>query len=169
MAIRPATPEDASAIAAVDAASWRAAYADLMPAEYLAALPAEAKAREWATDIARHGPTGRKRWFVAESDGAVVGYALTGIPTGATRGMLYFLYTLPETWGAGVGPALLAASMAGFEDLGVVEADLWVLAQNARARRFYERAGWQPTGNSSSTDYGGVALEGLEYRVAVGR
>jgi hypothetical protein len=33
-----------------------------------------------------------------------------------------------------------------------------------RARRFYERLGWQPDGRTTTDDYGGVRLEALCYR-----
>jgi GNAT superfamily N-acetyltransferase len=165
--IRPARPQDALAIAELDVASWRAAYGDLMPARYLAALSEAERAARWGRDIAQYQGGGRKRWFVGEFDGRISGYALAGIPTGRMTGMLYLLYTLPEAWGSGLGKALLDAALGAFRELEVADARLWVLEGNARARRFYEREGWLATGDRSTEDYGGTVLPALEYRFPV--
>jgi len=53
----------------------------------------------------------------------------------------------------------VSAAMDELCDLGMREASLWVLRDNQRARRFYERLGWQPDGRTSSESYGGVELE----------
>jgi RimJ/RimL family protein N-acetyltransferase len=58
----------------------------------------------------------------------------------------------------------MSAAMDELRDLGMREASLWVLRDNQRARRFYERLGWQPDGRTSSESYGGVELEALCYR-----
>ncbi|MDL5472210.1 GNAT family N-acetyltransferase, partial [Klebsiella pneumoniae] len=45
--IRQAVPSDAQAIAAIHVASWRAAYANLMPDAYLAGLSVERRILDW--------------------------------------------------------------------------------------------------------------------------
>jgi len=80
-------------------------------------------------------------------------------PAGRTgeAGELYALYLLPAWWSAGVGRALMTSvldSMRGDRYRRVV---LWVLADNARARRFYERAGFTLDGGTNVlTGLGGV-------------
>jgi hypothetical protein len=46
---------------------------------------------------------------------------------------------------------------------------LWVLRTNQRARAFYENLGWKPDGQTTTADYGGIALEALCYRRTVER
>ena len=46
---------------------------------------------------------------------------------------------------------------------GHAEAELWVHDANGRARRFYERNGWTPTGEGRSHDRLGLYL--LRYTV----
>lgn len=169
MNFRRATPDDARAIAEVEVASWRAAYRDLMPEGYLAALSVEAKTPVWAADIAKHGDTGRKRVWVAEVDGEVKGFSLAGIPSGSETGtgLLYLLYFLPEAWGQGFAGPLMERVMDDFRDQGVREAQLWVLEQNYRARRFYGRLGWAADGARTEDDYGGISLPGLRYAIEV--
>jgi GNAT superfamily N-acetyltransferase len=94
---------------------------------------------------------GGARLFVAEETGRAVGYSA------ARPGLLEALYVLPERWGTDVADALYerAAEVAG------AGATLWVLRDNARGRRFWERRGWRATGEE---DYTGAAAECL-YRL----
>ena len=54
--------------------------------------------------------------------------------------------------------AAAALAALGFEDIF-----LWVLEENARARRFYERAGFAAAGESIECDIGGKTLRELRY------
>jgi putative acetyltransferase len=69
--------------------------------------------------------------WVAEQDGALVGYAARG------DGWLNQLYVHPGHQGEGIGDALLAEAMTGVDAL-----QLWAFQQNTRARRFYENRGF---------------------------
>jgi len=57
-----------------------------------------------------------------------------------------------ETWGSGLAASLHDALVATYP--GEFE-QLWlrVFAENARARRFYEKLGWRPTGHESRSSY----------------
>jgi hypothetical protein len=57
MIIRRASPKDASAIAGVHVATWRATYAGIVPHEYLASLSAEQRSRFWGERIENPGPS----------------------------------------------------------------------------------------------------------------
>jgi GNAT superfamily N-acetyltransferase len=65
-------------------------------------------------------------------------------PTEAVRGIwLELLYVAPEFWGTGVAAELLrwATDHAAADDTAVMR--LRVVAAQHRARRFYEREGWE--------------------------
>ena len=55
---------------------------------------------------------------------------------------LHQLFVRPEAWGTDVAPSLLEQAVAAGARL------LWVMEQNARARRFYEKHGWRPDGRT---------------------
>jgi len=68
-----------------------------------------------------------------------------GSPTWAAVerfGYLETLSVLPSERGRGVGTALLDAVQAHLSALGVRRMELTMVARNAEARRFYERAGF---------------------------
>lgn len=70
--------------------------------------------------------------WAAESDGAVVGFAIR------RGGWLSQLYVLPGWQRRGVGTALLAAALEG----GPEPVDLWAFARNEAALRFYRQHGF---------------------------
>ncbi len=164
--LRRATPADASLLAAVEVATWRAAYRGLMPDAFLGALSEAEKAEDWRRSLLKHGPLGRKRVVVAEADTGPIGFVRAGVTDGEADevGLVYLLYVLPEHWGRGVGSALMEAAMGDLRELGMREAVLWVLRENHRARRLYERLGWRPDGRTARHEYGGATLEAWRYR-----
>jgi GNAT superfamily N-acetyltransferase len=153
--IRPATIDDARAIAEVHVASWRATYRGLLPDAYLDRLSVderEAQRREVLRD-----PSGEWGTLVAEEDGRVIGFAAYGpsrdddAPPGT--GEIPAIYLAPEVVGTGVGRDLFEQVNVALRDAGFTRATLWVLEVNERARRFYERAGWSWDGSTSSHDF----------------
>lgn len=94
----------------------------------------------------------RERWrawvgtvFLAEDDGVPVGVA------GIDGCWLHGLYVHPDHWGSGVAGALLDAALAALPDCPEVK--LWVLDENRRARRFYEKRGWRANGETRVVEY----------------
>lgn len=80
-------------------------------------------------------------------------------PAGRTGevGELYALYLLPTWWSAGVGRALMTSVLDALRGDRYRRVVLWVLADNARARRFYGRAGFTVDGGTNIlTGLGGV-------------
>ena len=57
-------------------------------------------------------------------------------------GQLVGLHVLPPEWGKGIGSGLHDAALAVLSEAGYSDAGLWVIAENSRARRMYERPGW---------------------------
>jgi GNAT superfamily N-acetyltransferase len=168
ISLRRASPTDATSLAAVEVTTWQRAFCDLMPVAFLNALSVEDQAVRWARSLVKHGHGGQKRTLVAVLDDEVVGYVTVGRDPGEEEmGFVYLLYVLPEHWGCGVGGALMTAAMDELRDLALPEAVLWVLRENGRARRFYERLGWHADGRTRTDDYGGVELDAVCYRRAV--
>ncbi|MFB6949622.1 GNAT family N-acetyltransferase [Streptomyces niveus] len=164
--VRAMTADDCDAVAAVRIGGWRWAYAGLMPQAYLDAMSVEEDAADQRTRL--NASTGsRVVNVVAERAGAVVGWGCLGpcrdrdVPDGA--GEVYALYVHPEHVSTGVGRALARtlverAAVDGFSSLV-----LWVLKENDRARRFYEKAGFTPDGAEEPFDAGGASVPEVRY------
>jgi GNAT superfamily N-acetyltransferase len=141
--LRDATVRDAAALAALNVASWRAAYAHMLPESFLATLDVvarEERLRARFADAAQFtivACSGRRRL------GFVTAGPIRDEPP-ARGGEVYALYVDPAHTGRGVGSALLEAALTRLAGSGFLQASLWVFTRNANARRFYEQRGWRP-------------------------
>lgn len=162
--IRDGRPGDGRAIEQVRTAGWRAAYAGILDAGFLAALTVDDDAvarREQMLAAPRSGEV----VLVAEQGGVVVGTCVVvpgrdpDLAPGSTA-ELAVLYVRPDVWARGVGGRLLAA---GFDRAPAPLQVLWALEGNAAARGFYERRGFRPDGARRVLDLGGPAPE-VRYR-----
>ncbi len=149
--IRDATPSDARAIAEVHVASWRWAYRDDLPAEFLDGQSVDARERQWHEWLAPDQPGAGT--MVAVTDDGVVGFcsfaASRDDDAGAHTAEVLTIYLLPDAAGRGIGRDLFASSVERLGEIGYDRATLWVMASNDRSRRFYEAAGWSWDGTSS--------------------
>ncbi len=160
--LRPAREEDARAIADIHVRTWQTAYRGLLPDDLLDGLSVERREQVWR-DLLAHGD---QDVVVADEDGGIVGFASSGPSREApAEGELYAIYVTPEAWGTGAGRMLLSAAAAALAARGYDSALLWVLEDNARARRFYERAGWLEDGRKLET-LGGVEVAETRYRLS---
>lgn len=139
--IREPSPADADAIADLHVATWREAYAHLLPVDFFTDDYVAGRHRMWTYVL--EDPRDDMTVRVAEQeDGSLVGFAWVG-PASTQASIapvrereLYAIYVLARTYGSGLGQALLDAA------LGDGPAQLWVAKENPRATRFYERNGF---------------------------
>jgi ribosomal protein S18 acetylase RimI-like enzyme len=159
--VRDANEADAEAIERIRVRAWRVAYRHLYPPDELDAL--ETDASRWAERL-RHPPRGWTILVADGEDGRTAGFAATG-PSRDERGLgeLYAIYVDPDAWSRGAGRALLAHAEARLAP-AYDEATLWVLEDNARARRFYEAAGWRTDGARQEIVRLGVSPPEVRYR-----
>ena len=159
--MRRARPSDAAAIAAVHTQSWQAAYEHVFGAERLLTIDTERRSRWWERTIAE----GTGTVLVAEHEAKVVAFVSVGASRDADAdGELHAIYALPQAWGTGAGPALMAAGIEALRVAGHREAILYVLEDNPRARRFYEREGWSTDGTTKTDEFLGVPVREVRYR-----
>lgn len=160
--IRPATTDDASTIARIHIASWREAYAGIVPETYLASIDADARERRWVEILSG----GEHRTWIAEVDRRTVGFASVGPSRDedAEPGdqELYSIYLDPEAWGRGVARELMRTLLA--ELARGTTLTLWVLADNERAQHFYRRHGFAADGVEKLEELGGERFTEVRYR-----
>ncbi|AKU17492.1 GNAT family N-acetyltransferase [Luteipulveratus mongoliensis] len=158
--VRAPRLDDAPEMGRLHVQVWREAYADSMPADYLAALNPADREAIW-TKIAAEEAEG-----TAEQLGKVTRLA-TDRETGRLAGFatvapardddaplpieLWALNVLREFHGTGAAGQLLAAT------LGDRSAYLWVVEDNGRAQSFYRKYGFETDGGRSSHDASGAA------------
>jgi GNAT superfamily N-acetyltransferase len=146
--VRPATPEDAPAVAEIWRDGWRDGHLGLVPDE-LAAVRTDESFRTRAAD--RIGDT-----TVAAVDGAVAGFVMV------VGDEVEQVYVSARHRGSGVADALLAEAERQVRENGHASAWLAVVAGNGRARSFYERMGWSDEGGF---DYQAAVEDGTSVAV----
>jgi GNAT superfamily N-acetyltransferase len=164
--IRTAVPDDAARIAEVNVRSWRATYKGIVPKPILDGMDVERYRQTW---LGRIADLGERILLVAEVDGRIEGYALSG-PTRdrdhelhELAGEVYAIYVDPPAQGRGLGRALLDAAAGELRAAGFEPLVLWVLTANAQGRAFYQACGWRPDGETRPIDFNGTAVDELRY------
>jgi GNAT superfamily N-acetyltransferase len=137
--IRLAQSADADAIADVQLRSFHTA----MPSITLAHTDDEV--RDWIATTVLPDP-GLETWVAEAADGSVVGMMVLGAD------MIEQLYLLPDVQGQGLGDRFIELARTRRPD-GL---SLYAFQINARARRFYERHGFEAVwfGDGSSNEEG---------------
>lgn len=142
-----AVPGDAARLSALAQATFTETFGHLYRAEDLAAFLAQIGPARWRAELA--DPAFRVR--IAEADGAAIGFAKLGPsslpvePRGASA-ELRQLYVLRPWHGTGVAAALMDWAIATARGDGALDLYLSVFVDNARAKRFYARYGFERVG-----------------------
>jgi GNAT superfamily N-acetyltransferase len=140
--LRPARPDEADTLLAIQREAAVDAFAHVYPPE-LYPFPDDAIREVW--DEALADPA--VEVYVAEVDGVAVGAVSVG------NGFLSTLYVLPAVQGRGVGSALHDVALERLRALGFRQAKLWTLRENWGGRGFYERRGWTLTDETRVVPY----------------
>jgi ribosomal protein S18 acetylase RimI-like enzyme len=190
--IRSASAADAAQIAAVRRDSWLAAYEGIISRAIINRVTApdggaqvrqSFRTRPWQRMIAAVAARPPQPAVAAgDATAGIVGYASFGpeldvlgapwphpLSAAGEEGRaaeLYALYVHPAWWSTGTGRALMDRVLAKVCVAGYQCITLWVLEENARARRFYERAGFAPDGTSHALDDLGGVME-IRYQCAL--
>jgi ribosomal protein S18 acetylase RimI-like enzyme len=156
---RVAWADDAPAIAAVQVRAWRASYADLLPAELLAAMTTEDVAADWREALVRP-PDARNRVLIALERTLVTGFAVTGPAVDPdcdpiAVGELTDLTVDPHQRRAGHGSRLMQAGIDTLRADRFTRAVTWVATQDDATRALLTSAGWAPDGAHRTLDLTG--------------
>ncbi len=132
--------------------SWHDAYRGIVDDSYLEKLTlekCEEMAYRWTENI-----------IVAKDGDRVVGFAGYGTSRDDDldgAGEIFAIYILSDYYGHGVGYRLMKEAVARLEDHDRIA--VWVLKENERAIRFYERFGYRFDGREETVTLGAPATE----------
>lgn len=150
--------DDKNAISHVYEESWKSAYKDIIPQYYLENI----KNGQWVKSL------DNPEWhsLIMLDNNKIVGtsaYCKSRFDEMKNFGEIISIYLLPEYFGKGYGYNLLQASIKGLTQMGYVDIFLWVLEDNIRARRFYEKYGFKVNNRYLDINIGGKALREMQY------
>ncbi|MBR3771528.1 MAG: GNAT family N-acetyltransferase [Clostridium sp.] len=127
--------------------SWKEAYRGIICDQYLDSMTVEA-----TTARARRFP---ENTLVAKDRERVIGFAVYGESRDedlANAGEIEALYVLSEYYGCGAGFRLMNEAVTKLREYDTIF--LWVLEENKRAIRFYERYGFKMDGKRKEWELG---------------
>ena len=139
--------------------SWKFAYKGIVPDEYLDAIE---KGR-WCG----HFKDPNRLTLLVEEDGKLIGtssFSKSRYDKWPEAGEIISIYMLPEHMKKGYGKLLMDAVIAELKGLGYKEIFLWALEENERARRFYEKYGFELSeGDLTTCTLAGKELREVRY------
>lgn len=150
--------DDIDAVCGIYAASWKSAYRGIIPQEFLDNIDKE----KWREGIQSSELISLVMLNGAEMIGTA-SYCASRFMSLKGFGEIVSLYLLSDYWGSGYGGQLLQAAVDGLAELGYTYVFLWVLEENMRARAFYEKFGFQNSGDYLNDNIGGKDLRELRY------
>ncbi len=165
-AVRPATIDDATEIARVQTKSWQSSYRGILPDSILDTMDPARRINQRREILADHGALNLVAYDTTHGD--IVGFANAGPSRrqGQLVGELYEIYILDRAKRYGLGRELFEVVTDWCRARHMATMIIWVLENNAHARRFYEAMGGQVSGRTNSTVRGfGVVEVCYQYRL----
>jgi GNAT superfamily N-acetyltransferase len=167
-AVRPAAVDDVDEIVRIQATTWEAAYAELLPPTALEQLRTPQAHQAWRTAV-EAGPgfhvlvATEGEWTVgfcaATPAQAPDGHTPSDEPIGPEHWAEIGALLVEPRWGRrGHGGRLLATVAQALRESGALFGLAWVPEADAASRKFYERAGWETDGAVRVLDTGDGTL-----------
>ena len=144
MDVRAVTREDIPLVSRIMVTSFRTAFADCVTPETMDACADPENCRAMLDAIYLEG----SMKFLLAGEQAFLCWREDGDAT-----EIVAVHSLPESWGTGLGQAMMEAALA---QIGPGPVYLWVFRDNKRARRFYEKHGFRWDGNERVSKFDGA-------------
>lgn len=144
MMVRNADFEDMKQLGHIMSVSFHAAFSD-----YISQKTLDVCAREddCVALLERIFLGGQMHFLIGENSGFLAWQET------AEGAQIVAIHSLPESWGTGLGHAMLTEALNQIGDRPVF---LWAFRQNKRARRFYEKHGLRWDGSERISDFDGA-------------
>ncbi|MFT8872623.1 MAG: GNAT family N-acetyltransferase [Sporolactobacillus sp.] len=142
MEICPATANQAGDLGYVQAMSWRAAYADIIPKHVLSQFTPDARSRAFSAACLTQPPY----HYLGYVEGSPAAFLAVGpsrdVDSAPHTAEVAALYLLPDYWGHGYGRELMDFAVNLCRTCHCTAITLWVLEKNSRAIHFYTHYGF---------------------------
>lgn len=152
MVVRNVEFADMKQLGHIMAVSFRTAFSDYVSKQTLDACANEDNCVALLEGIYREG---KMHFLISENSGMLVWQKVQN------SAEIVAIHSLPESWGTGIGHALLTEAL---KQIGNQPVFLWVFKENKRARRFYEKHGFRWNGTDRISEFDGA----LEVRYVKG-
>lgn len=159
--VRMAVLEDAEVLGHIIVESWKSAYKNIIPEDEIVRYLDKQKRKQ------------QFEKFIQDKEIVLIGF-YNEIPCGLVfankendeeledTGSIYSIYTLQQYWGKGIAYKLMDKAVDILKEEGCKHISLWVYEENIRARKFYEKCGFQFDGTKKHGRFSNKPME-LRY------
>ena len=156
--VREANLEDIPRLTHIMIRSFRVAFADFVSQETMNSCTNEDNCYAMLRNIYQ---SGTMHFLIGDDAGMLVWQKIAeGQPADQSERVsveIVALHSLPETIGSGLGHAILTYALEQiYQTFGKVPVFLWAFRDNTRARRFYEKHGFQWDGSERISEFDGA-------------
>lgn len=152
--IRKAIPGDEQVLAYIQTESWKAAFADILSTEELVRCTNLEKAEQMYRNVLQREGCNMAIEFVEDQPHCIAAWGKNRCDLGDTVGELICIHSLQNNWAKGYGSAMVEYVLAQLQQADYESVMLWVFETNTRARKFYEKHGFELT--SQTKAYNGI-------------
>jgi len=155
-------PEDAFEFTACHIACWHSAYKGIIPDDYLANMSKEIEQRTERTRKNLNEVTEDTSYYCAKFENKIIGFFIITKSRDEDKlqaGQITAIYLLCEFWNKGYGRQMMNCAIDALRNMGHREIIVWVLEENHRAKRFYEKCGFLPDGTKKEIEIGKSLIE----------
>lgn len=144
MVVRNAEFEDMKRLGHIMSVSFRSAFSSFVSEKTMDACTVEENCITLLEGVFSEG----KMHFLMAEDSGMLCWQEVG-----EAAELVAIHTLPESWGTGLGHAMLEEAL---KQIGERPVYLWAFKENKRARRFYEKHGFAWDGSERISEFDGA-------------
>lgn len=155
--IRHAGIGDEKILVEIQAASWKDAFAGILSQKELEQYTDVQAATEMYAHILRGNIANGSILYVDEKPHGMAFWGECRESSNANTAEVICIHSLRNNWGKGYGSVLMQHVLDEIREAGYTSVDLWVFAENARARKFYEKHGFVLT-EKTKVDYGSAEV-----------
>lgn len=157
--IKPLGPEQAQQVSDLHLYIWQQAYAPIFGKERLRDLPREESRQTWRQRMHLERYRGIGLW----QQERLIGFAGWGVEATAIA-EIYHFYLHPEYWGGGTAGSFMQYLLQLIRQQNHQEVVLWVLKENKRAQRFYQKQGFEPAHLEKQRNKWGLVIEEVQFK-----
>ena len=143
--IRKANPGDEQVLAYIQTESWKAAFVNILSPEELERCTNLQKAEQMYHSVLRREGCNMAIEFVADQPHCIAAWGKNRCDLGDTVGELICIHSLQNNWAKGYGSAMMEYVLTQLQQANYEAVILWVFEENSRARKFYEKHGFELT------------------------
>lgn len=144
--IRKAIPGDEQVLAYIQTESWKAAFVDILSPEELERCINLEKAEQMYHSVLYHEGCNMAVELVNDQPHCIAAWGKNRCDLGDAVGELICIHSLQNNWAKGYGSAMMEYVLAQLRQAGYGSVILWVFEANTRARKFYEKHGFELNG-----------------------